>query len=168
MDCRTTPAINFKNKLGFNQYDPKMTQEQSVLSKIKITFSAESIIFQRSVLDYRIDAYFPKYKLAIEVDELGHNDSDIGFEIQRQKALEKELDCKFIRINPAKKKFDIFVEIGRIQNFIVGANKKLTEESTKKPLINELLDRLLRLEVKSKNSIKKCLKYVAKKILPNV
>ena len=28
MDCRTTPAVNFKTKLGFNQYDPIMTQEQ--------------------------------------------------------------------------------------------------------------------------------------------
>ena len=169
MDCRTTPAVNFKSKLGLNQYDPIMTQEQSVLSKIKTIFSAESIIFQHSVLRNRIDAYFPKYKLAIEVDELGHNDRDIDYEIQRQKALEKEFDCEFIRINPAKKKFDVFVEIGRIQNFIVEANKKRTEESIKKSLINELSDMLLRLEFKSNNSIKtKCLKYVFKKILPNL
>ena len=77
-----------------------MTQEQSILIKIKSVFSAESIIFQHSVLGYRIDAYFPKYKLGIEVDEQGHKDRDIGQEIQKQKALEKELDCEFIRINP--------------------------------------------------------------------
>ena len=39
MDCRTAPAVYFKIKLGFNQYDPIMTQEQSVLSKIKTIFS---------------------------------------------------------------------------------------------------------------------------------
>ena len=44
MDCRTTPAVNFKTRLGFNKYDPVMTQEQSVLSKIKTLFSAEKII----------------------------------------------------------------------------------------------------------------------------
>ena len=103
------------------------------------------------------------------MDELGHNDRDIDYEIQRQKALEKVLDCEFIWINAAKEKFDIFVEIGRIQNFIVEANKKLTEESTKKYLINELSDRLLRLKFKSNNSIKtKCLKYVVRKIFPNL
>ena len=67
VDCRTTPAVNFKTKLGFNQHDPIMTQEQSILSKIVTLFSAEKIILQYSVLSYRIDTYFPKYKLAIEV-----------------------------------------------------------------------------------------------------
>ena len=45
-----------------------------------------------SVLDYRIDLCFHKYKLAIEVDELGHADRNLSNEIERQKALEKELD----------------------------------------------------------------------------
>ena len=93
MDCRTTPAVNFKIKLGFNQYDPIMTQEQSVLSKIKTMFSAEEILLQRNVLGYKIDAYFRKYKLAKEIDELGHKNRDIDYEIRRQKALEKDLDC---------------------------------------------------------------------------
>ena len=79
------------------------------------------------------------------------------------------LGCEFIRINPAKESFDIFVEISRIQNYIVAANKKLIEESTKKYLIDKVSNKLLRLEVKSNNSIKtKCLKYVVKKILPTL
>ena len=76
MDFRTTSAVNFtyfKTKLRFNQHDPIMTQEQSILSKIVILFAAEKIILQHNVLGYRIDAYFPKYKLAIAVDERGHN-----------------------------------------------------------------------------------------------
>ena len=101
-----------------------MTQEQSILRKIKSVFSAESIISQHHVLGYRIDAYFPKYKIAIEVDELGHSTRDIEYEIERQKAIEKELNCKFIRINPAKENFDIFTEIGRIQQFVVKSRKK--------------------------------------------
>ena len=30
---------------------------------------------------------------------------------QRQKSIERELNCKFIRINPVKENFDIFGEI---------------------------------------------------------
>ena len=55
---------------------------------------------QYTVLNFRIDLYFHKYKRAIEIDELGHSDRNINYEIERQKALERELDCVFIRINP--------------------------------------------------------------------
>ena len=34
MDCRTAPAVDFKRRLGVKQYDPIMTQEQSVLTKL--------------------------------------------------------------------------------------------------------------------------------------
>ena len=34
MDCRTTPAVHFKTKLGFRQPDPIITEEQSILSKL--------------------------------------------------------------------------------------------------------------------------------------
>ena len=34
MDCRTTPAVNFRTRLGLIQHDPIMTQEQSILSKM--------------------------------------------------------------------------------------------------------------------------------------
>ena len=67
----------------------------------------------------RIDAYFVKYKLAIEADKQGHNDRDIDYEIERQKAIENKISCEFIRINPSQKDFNIFVEIGKIQNYIV-------------------------------------------------
>ena len=123
MDCRTTPAVNFKTKLGFNQHDPIMTQEQSVLSKIVTLFAAEEIILQHNVSGYRIDACFSKYKLVVEVDEQGHNDRDIDYEIKRQKAIEKELGCEFIRINPTKENFNIFAEIGKIQNYIILKNQ---------------------------------------------
>ena len=63
---------------------------------------------QYSVSSYRIDLYFHKPKLAIEIDELGHVDRNLSNEIERQKAPEKELDCVFIRINPDEKKFQHF------------------------------------------------------------
>ena len=80
---------------------------------------------QYSVLGYKIDLYFHKYKLAIEVDELGHHDINIDYEIQR--AIEKELGSVFIRINP--------------------------EKSTKKSLTDRIWKRLLKLEFKSNHSI---------------
>ena len=52
-------------------------------------FEEENIQTQYSVLGYRVDLYFHEYKLAIEVDELGHNNRSINNEIERQKALEK-------------------------------------------------------------------------------
>ena len=47
------------------------------------------------------------YKLAVEVDENGHKDKNIDHEIQRQKAIEKELGCEFIRINSYEKNINI-------------------------------------------------------------
>ena len=38
--------------------------------------------------------------MEIEVDELGHNDRNIDYEIQRQRPIEKKLGCVFNRINP--------------------------------------------------------------------
>ena len=55
---------------------------------------------QYSVLGFRTDLYFHKYKLAIEVHELGHTDRNNNSEIERQKKLERELNCVFIRISP--------------------------------------------------------------------
>ena len=46
-------------------------------------FEGENIQTQYSVLDYRIDLYFHKYKLAIEVNKLGHTDRNINHEIER-------------------------------------------------------------------------------------
>ena len=83
MDCRTTPAVSFRTRLGFNQHDPIMIQEQSILSKIVTIFAVEAIILQHNVLGNRIDAYFSKYKLEIKIDEQGHNDRDIDYEIER-------------------------------------------------------------------------------------
>lgn len=37
-------------------------------------FLSKEILLQHSVLNYRIDLYFPKHRLAIEVDKKGHKD----------------------------------------------------------------------------------------------
>ena len=66
------------------------------------------------VLGYRIDLNFRDYKLAIEIDEYGSSDRNIDYEIKRQKTIEQNLGCKFIRIDPDKENFDVFKAINKI------------------------------------------------------
>ena len=78
---------------------------------------------QYSVLGYRTDLYFHKYRLAIEVDELGHTDRNLSNEIERQKALEEELNCVIIRINPDEIDYNIFREINKINDTLINQPK---------------------------------------------
>ena len=95
MDCRTDESCNLKRNLGFTLHDVINTKEQTVINSIKDAFEGENIQTQYSVLGYRIDLYFHKHKLAIEADELGHADRNLSNEIEKEKALEKELDCDY-------------------------------------------------------------------------
>ena len=117
-------TIKFRSDLGFNQINLILKKEQTVLKSIKDTFAEEDMQTQHSVLGYMIDLYFHKYKLAIEVDELGHTNRNINNEIERQKALEKELNCIYIRINSDEKDFNIFKEINKIHRHIKKSFKK--------------------------------------------
>ena len=69
---------------------------------------------------FRIYIYFSECFLAVEIDEKGHTDRDLIFEEKRQKALEKKLGCKFIRINTSNPKngYDLDYEVGNVQAFI--------------------------------------------------
>ena len=73
-----------------------MTKQRSIGLRLRKLFSSKEIIEDFSALNYLIDFYFPKYKLAIEVDELGHKDRDQTKENKRQKDLKEYLDCEFI------------------------------------------------------------------------
>ena len=83
---------------------------------------------QFSVLGYRIDLYFHDYKLAIELDENGHSVRNIDFEIKRQKAIEQELGCKSIRVDPKKEDFDIFKGINEVFRRIKQPSNQLTKK----------------------------------------
>ena len=102
MHCRvsTPKSIEFKSKLGFNQFDITLTKGQLVLKSVINAFQGANMQTHYSLLSYRTDLYFHEYRLAIQVDKKGHKDRITDHEIQRQKVLEKELGCKFIRINP--------------------------------------------------------------------
>ena len=78
VDCRTKPAYKFRTKLGFKQYNPILTKEQSVLTKIMSSFEGENMQTQK-VLGYKFDLYFHDYKLVIEIDENGQSDRNIDY-----------------------------------------------------------------------------------------
>ena len=118
MNCRTDESCNLKSNLGFTLHDVVNTKEQSVINSIKSVFEGEDMQTQYSVLSYRIDLYFHKYKLAIEVDELGHADRNVNNKIERQRALERELNFVFIRIDLDAPIFSMLREINKIYRHI--------------------------------------------------
>ena len=64
------------------------------------SFEGKNMQTQYNTLGYRIGQYFHDYKLAIEIDENGHSDRNIYYEIKGQKAIEQELSSRFIRTEP--------------------------------------------------------------------
>ena len=72
--------------------------------------------------------------MAVEIDEKVHTDRDLIFEEKRQKALEKKLGCKFIRINTsnAKNGYDLDCEVGNKEAFIDEFKNKKIKELEKK------------------------------------
>ena len=54
---------------------------------------------QYSILNYKIDYYIPQLKLAIEYDENNHDKYSYKAQEGRQKQIEKELGCKFVRLS---------------------------------------------------------------------
>ena len=55
----------------------------SIIKKIQVDNNGQQYIL------FRIDIYFTKCCLAVEIDEKGHTDRDLEFEEKRQEALEK-------------------------------------------------------------------------------
>ena len=115
---------NFRTILGFKEYDIMNVPEKTTLDSIKNAFEGENKQTHYRVLGYEIDIYFHDYKLAVEIDEYNHKDRDIGCETEKQIALEKELGCNFIRINPDKENFNIFKDQNEIFRHIKKSNKK--------------------------------------------
>lgn len=54
---------------------------------------------QYPILNYRIDYYIPKLNIAIEYDENNHKNYSYEEHEGRQKQIEKELNCEFIRVS---------------------------------------------------------------------
>ena len=128
-------AIKFRTDLGFNQINLILKKEQSVIESIRDIFKGEDVRIQYTVLGYRIDLYFYEYKLAIEIDELGHNDRNTDYEIKRQREIEKELNCVFIKTNPDAADFNINKLNNQIFKRIIVSKRRKTKKQIFKRII---------------------------------
>ena len=85
---------------------------------------------ERKYIPFKIDIYFSDSSLEAEIDKKGA-DRDLMFEVKRQKALEKKLNCKYIKINKIN---DLDYELGNIHTFIDEfKNNKIKELENKSP-----------------------------------
>ena len=87
--CRKSSKkfLEFKKRLGLD-INSVTCDEQDIICILQTTFEGEIIITQYWIENKTIDAYFPKYKLAIEVDEYNHEDRDSYYEKNRQSMIE--------------------------------------------------------------------------------
>ncbi|MDD5792069.1 MAG: Bro-N domain-containing protein [Erysipelotrichaceae bacterium] len=95
-------------------------EEIEFFDKLEEMFETMNIkkgIKQYDVLGkYKIDYYMPDFKLAIEYDENGHSGYTYEQHEGRQKEIEKELCCKFVRLD---NRDDIFVNIAKVFKVIL-------------------------------------------------
>ena len=85
-------------------------------------------MLQYPVLGYKIYLYFFESKLAIEVDEKGHTNRDK----RKEKTIKnkKELNCKFIRINPEEKTLIFMLKLVRYTITLLNQLKTNRQDST--------------------------------------
>ena len=73
---------------------------------------------QFSIGTYRVDLYFPKYKIVVECDEFDHTDRDKIYESTREKYI-ISLGNTMIRYNPNEPNFDLSNILNKINNIIM-------------------------------------------------
>ena len=150
---RTDKINAFRRSLVFNVVDTFNSKQQSITETIKGIFEGEDIQTEYKVpgLDHRIDIYFHKYQLAVEVDEYDHCDRDTESEEETERHLKGKFNCVFIRINPDESNFNINRGIKEIHRHNIKPVEKLTEEltekETKKSVINYIKIGLIELSL---------------------
>ena len=113
--------LEFKRKLRLD-INSVTCDEQDIISRLQTTFEREIIITQYWIESKRLDAYFSKYKLAIEVAEYNHEDRDSNYEKNRQSMIENH-GITIIRTNPDAADFNINRLINQIYRHISQSNK---------------------------------------------
>ena len=95
--------IEFLKNNNLIKHDRVLTNQRkeiNFLDKLEQALKPFEIICKKQykVLNYRIDYYIPQLNIAIEYDENGHSSYTYEQHEGRQKEIEKELGCKFIRV----------------------------------------------------------------------
>lgn len=109
--CSTQKAIEFSQFLDMINYDNiykinsiyihKANKFFDILEVALMVFDIRGIR-EYKVLNYRIDYYIPSLNIAIEYDENNHKGYSYEQHEGRQKEIEKELGCRFIRVTDEK------------------------------------------------------------------
>ena len=104
--CRKSSKrfLEFKKKLGLDP-DVITCDEQDIISALQAASEEEIILTQHCIKNKRIDAYFSKYKLGIEVDKYNHEGRNFENDCSRQLMIESH--GIIIRTNPDAADFDI-------------------------------------------------------------
>ena len=112
---------------------------------MQVAFEGEIILTQYCIENKRLDAYFSKYKLGIEVDEYNHEGRNSEYKQSKQLMIESH-GITIIRTNPDATDFDMNRLINQIYKHII--------KSTKNYYLMIFQKRLLEWEFKSNHSIK--------------
>ena len=119
LNSRRPKAIELAEAIGISiRMDKLISREQETISATMKMFKGVAMIDQYGIDAYRIDLYFPEYRLAIECDEFDHKDRVIGYEILREKNAESRLGCTFICYNPDANDFQICDVFNNMFRFI--------------------------------------------------
>ena len=126
--CRKSSKrfLELKKKLGLEP-DVVTCDEQDIISALQVAFEGETILTQHCIKNKRIDAYFSKYKLGIEVDEYNHEGRNSNYEKSRQLMIESH-GITIIRTNPDAADFDMNRLINQIYKHISQSNKEKLEK----------------------------------------
>ena len=97
--------FRIKKKVGIIDPDVVTCDEQDIIIVLHVAFEREIIHTQYCIENKRLDAYFPKYKLGIEVDKYNHEGRNFENDCSRQLMIESH--GIIIRTNPDAADFDI-------------------------------------------------------------
>lgn len=139
--------IKWIKSLGFfNEVYLNSRKEIDFILKLEESLKPFNIagIRQYPILNYRIDYYIPSLNVAIEYDENEHKQYTYEEHEGRQKEIEKELGCKFIRVTDKESNYDnVKLVFNEIVKYCLNKNLYILEINN---YMNYLLDKCKELE----------------------
>lgn len=102
-------SIDLAKFVGINVHHNKFVRSETDIVNILQNFCVKTGIkckYQYNVGKYYIDVFLPDLKLAIEIDENDHKYYNQEKENERQRYIEEQLECKFIKCNPQSLDFN--------------------------------------------------------------
>ena len=116
--------LEFKEKLGLDPYEVNCNGKD-IISASQVAFEGKIIHTQYCIENKRLDAYLPKRKLWIKVDEYDHEYRDAEYERSSQLMIESN-EITVIRTNPEALNC-INRLINQVHMHIIKSTKKQTE-----------------------------------------